>query len=45
LKEAQTAYKKAKNEEIPFTHEEAIMGLRAYKKFIRETEILGKGFL
>jgi hypothetical protein len=45
LKEAQTAYKKAKNEDIPFTHEEAVAGLRAYKKFIRETEILGKGFL
>ena len=45
LKEAQAAYKKAKNEDIPFTHEEAIAGLRAYKKFIRETEILGKGFL
>ena len=45
LKDAQTAYKKAKNEDIPFTHEEAITALRAYKKFIRETEILGKGFL
>ncbi|MSR73451.1 MAG: hypothetical protein EXS60_00075 [Candidatus Pacebacteria bacterium] len=45
LKEAQTAYKKAKNEDIPFTHEEAVAALRAYKKFIRETEILGKGFL
>ncbi len=45
LKEAQTTYKKAKNEDIPFTHEEAIAGLRAYKKFIRETEILGKDFL
>ncbi|MDO8582496.1 MAG: hypothetical protein Q7R63_00675 [bacterium] len=45
LKEAQAAYKKAKNEDIPFTHEEAIAALRAYKKFIRETEILGKGFL
>ena len=45
LKEAQTAYKKAKNEDIPFTHEEAIAALRAYKKFIRETGILGKGFL
>lgn len=45
LKEAQTAYKKAKNEDIPFTHEEAIAALRLYKKVIRETEILGKGFL
>lgn len=45
LKDAQTAYKKAKNEDIPFTHEEAIAALRAYKKFIRETEILGKDFL
>lgn len=45
LKEAQAAYKKAKNEDIPFTHEEAIAALRAYKKFIRETEILGRGFL
>lgn len=41
LKEAQAAYKKAKNEDIPFTHEEAIAALRAYKKFIRETGILG----
>lgn len=45
LKEAQTAYKKAKNEDILFTHEEAVMALRAYKKFIRETGILGKDFL
>lgn len=45
LKEAQTAYKKAKNEDIPFTHEEAIAALRAYKKFIRETEILGESYL
>lgn len=45
LKEAQTAYKKAKNEDIPFTHEEAVVALRAYKKFIRETGILGEGFL
>ena len=40
LQEAQAVYKKAKNESIPFTHEEAIMALRAYKKFIRETGIL-----
>ena len=45
LKEAQTAYKKAKNEDIPFTHEEAITALRAYKKFIRETGIVGENFL
>lgn len=45
LKEAQAAYKKAKNEDVPFTHEEAIMALRAYKKVIREMGILGEGFL
>lgn len=43
LKEAQAAYKKAKNEDIPFTHEEAVAGLRAYKNVIRETGILGSG--
>ncbi len=45
LKEAQTAYKKAKNEDIPFTHEEAVAALRLYKKFLRETGILGEGYL
>lgn len=45
LKEAQMAYKKAKNEDTPFTHEEAVAALHSYKKFIRETEILGGGFL
>ncbi len=45
LKEAQTAYKKAKSADIPITHEEAVIALRAYKKFIRETGILGVGFL
>jgi mannose-6-phosphate isomerase-like protein (cupin superfamily) len=45
LKVAQAAYAKAQNEGMPFTHEEAIAGLRAYKKIIRETGILGVGFL
>ena len=45
LKEAQAAYKKAKNADIPFTHEEAIVALRAYKKVIREIGILGTNFL
>lgn len=45
LKEAQAAYKKAKNEDIPFTHEEVVVALRAYKKVIRELGILGEGFI
>ena len=45
LKKAQTAYAKAQSENTPFTHEEAIAGLRSYKKVIRETGILGKDFL
>lgn len=45
LKKAQAAYAKAKNEDTPFTHEEAVAALRSYKKAIRETGILGEGFL
>ena len=45
LKKAQAAYAKAQNEGMPFTHEEAITGLRSYKKMIRETGILGEKFL
>lgn len=40
---ARNAYAEAKEESNPFTHEQAIAALKAYKKVIRETGVMGEG--
>lgn len=45
LKEAQAIYKKAKNEELPCTHDDAVAALRLYKKVIQDIGVLGEGYL
>jgi len=41
--DARSAYAEAKEELNPFTHEQAIAALKAYKKVIRETGVMGAG--
>lgn len=44
MRAARNAYAEAKEESNPFIHEQAIAALKAYKKVIRETGVMGSGF-